>query len=318
MTRFALLLCLAGSAVSAERLLVLNKGEASLWIIDAATWKPAAKIAVGEGPHEMEVSGDGKLGFAANYGGGQAPGRSISVIDLAAGKEIRRVDTGILLRPHGLAFADGKLYFTAEANKAVGRYDPAADRVDWVMGTGQNSTHMVMASADGSRLYTANIGSDSITILERGNGPNWSATVVPVGRGPEGMDISPDGKQLWTAQSRDGGVSAIDLAAKKVVRTLDARTKRSNRLKFTKDGKRVLISDREGGELVVLDVESGKEVKRLKLGRMPEGILVLPDGKRALVAVSGDNYIAIVDTNSLEVTGRIETGAGPDGMAWVN
>ena len=318
MTRFAMLVCIAGSAFPAERLLVLNKGEASLWIIDAATWKPTAKIGVGEGPHEMEVSADGKLAFAANYGGGQAPGRSISVIDLANAKEIRRADTGMLLRPHGLAFADGKLYFTAEVNKAVGRYDPAADRIDWVMGTGLAGTHMVMASSDASRIFTANIGSDSITILERGNGPNWNATVVAVGRGPEGLDITPDGKQLWTAHSRDGGVSVIDLATKKVVRTVDARTKRSNRLKFTKDGRRVLISDLEGGELVVLETESGRELKRLKLGRMLEGILVLPDGKRALVAVSGDNHIAVIDTEKLEVTGRIETGAGPDGMAWVN
>jgi YVTN family beta-propeller protein len=94
------------------------------------------------------------------------------------------------------------------------------------------------------------------------------------------------------------------------------QTKRSNRLKFTPDGKLVLISDLEGGELVVLDRASRKEIKRIRLGRNPEGILMAPDGARAYVAVAGDNEVAIIDLKTLEPMGRISTGAGPDGMAW--
>ena len=44
---------------------------------------------------------------------------------------------------------------------------------------------------------------------------------MSVGRGSEGFDLSPDGKQIWTAQMGDGGVSVIDVATKKVVRTID-------------------------------------------------------------------------------------------------
>ncbi len=140
--------------------------------------------------------------------------------------------------------------------------------------------------------------------------------MIPVGKGPEAIDMSPDGKQIWTAHSRDGGVSIIDIASKKVIQTLDLHTKRSNRLKFTPDGKLVLISDLEAGELVILDVATRKEAKRLKLGRSPEGILVAPDGLRAYVAVNGDNKVAIVDLKTFDVTGHLMTGTGPDGMAW--
>jgi YVTN family beta-propeller protein len=251
-----------------------------------------------------------------NYGSGENPGRTISVIDLVAQKE-HRVDLGPLRRPHGMAFADGKAYFTAEVNKLIGRLDPASNQVDWLLGTGQNTTHMVLLSKDLSRIFTANIGSDSICIIERGANPlNWNETVVPVGKGPEAIDMSPDGREIWTAHSRDAGVSIIDIAAKKVTQTLDLHTKRSNRLKFTPDGKRVLVSDLDSGELVVVDVAAHKEIKRMKLGRAPEGILMAPDGGRAYVAVSGENYIAVIDLNTLEATGRISTGNGPDGMAW--
>jgi len=310
-------LALSALTVSqAQTLLVLNKDEAALVYVDVASGKVTGKVPVGDGPHELVVSTDGKLAFASNYGTGPKPGNTISVIDVAAKKELRRLDVSPLSRPHGLFFHDGKLYFTAEANKIVARYDPAANRMDWMMGTGQNSTHMVMVSRDGAQIYTANISANSITIFDRGNNGNWNATVVPVGKGPEGMDLSPDGKQLWTSQSQDGGVSVIDVASKKVIQTFDARTQRSNRIKFTPDGKQILITDLAGGELVILDAGTQREVKRLKMGKMPEGILMTPDGTRALIAVNGDNHIAILDLKTLEITGRIQPGPGPDGMAW--
>jgi YVTN family beta-propeller protein len=295
-------------------LLVLNKDEATLSIVDPSTLKVVGHASTGEGPHEVASSSDGKLAFVGNYGS-KTPGSTISVIDLIGQKEIRRVDLGPLRRPHGMFFADGKLYFTAEVNKIIGRYDPAGNAVDWLLGTGQNTTHMVMVNKDASRMYTANIGSDSISIIER-TGGGWNETVVPVGKGPEAIDISPDGAQIWTAHSRDGGVSIIDIAAKKVVQTLQVGTKRSNRLKITPDGKLVLISDLDGGELIILDASSKREIKRKKLGRSPEGIIVAPDGSRAYVAVNGDNWVAVLDLKTLEVTERISTGS-PDGMAWV-
>ncbi|MCU1275921.1 MAG: beta-propeller repeat protein [Bryobacterales bacterium] len=307
---------LSAADTPSPALLVLNKEESSLAIVDPASGKVVARIPTGEGPHEVTASTDGKLAFVGNYGA-RTPGSTISVIDLAAQKELRRVDLGSLRRPHGITFADGKVYFTAEVNKLIGRYDPSSDHIDWLLGTGQNGTHMVLVSKYTDRIFTANIGSDTISVIERASGPlDWNETQISVGKGPEAIDISPDGKELWTAHSRDGGVSIIDIASKKVIETFNIATKRSNRLKFTPDGKRVLISDLEGGELVVLDRADRKQVKRMKLGRSPEGILIPPEASRAYVAVAGDNHVAIIDLKTLEVTGHISTGSGPDGMAW--
>jgi YVTN family beta-propeller protein len=293
-------------------LLVGNKDENSMVFVDPATNQVLGKVATGMGPHEIAASSDGKLAFVANYGTGPAPGGTISVIDVVNQREIRKVDISPMQRPHGLWFAGGKVYFTAEANRMVGRYDPAANKIDWVMGTGQGTTHMVVADA-GGRVFTANIGGNSVSIIEGNN-----VTAVPVGLGPEGIDVSPDGKELWAAHSRDGGVSVIDVAEKKVIRGFNIGTKRSNRLKFTPDGKQVLISDLEGNEVIVIDAASRKEVKRIAMGRTPEGILMAKDGSRAYVAEAGENRIAIIDLKTLEVTGHLTTGNGPDGMAWAD
>lgn len=307
------------SATAAEMpspaLIVLVKGANELAIVDPATLKIVARVPTGEAPHEVALSADGRTAYVGNYGA-RTPGQTLSVIDLAAQKEVRRVDLGALRRPHGMAVSGGKVYFTAEVNKVIGRYDPQSGAIDWLMGTGQNSTHMLVLTRDESRIFTANIGSDSVSLLERAANGNWSATVIPVGKGPEGIAMSPDEREVWAAHSRDGGISIIDVAARKVVQTLPALTKRSNRIQFTPDGRRALVSDLEGGEVVVLDAVNRKEIKRIKTGGQPEGLLITPDGKRAFVGLGNAGAVAVIDLETLEVRGQIQTGPESDGLAW--
>lgn len=302
--------------VPAAELLVLNKSDATLVFLDPASGKVSGTVATGTGPHEVEVSDDGRLAFVSNYGA-RTPGNTLSVIDIKARKELTRVDLGNLRRPHGLSFADGYLYFTSEEARRVGRFDPRSQKVDWTFETGQDGTHMVLATRDGTKLFATNIGSNSVSLIARGGDGKWTQRVVTVGAGPEGFDLSPDGRSVWAAHSGDGGVSIIDIESAKVTGTFDARTKRSNRLKFTSDGSLVLISDLSGGELAVFDAATRSERARVKLGRTPTGILIAPDGDHAYVAVSGENHIAVIDLKKLSVARTIQTGNEPDGMAWV-
>jgi YVTN family beta-propeller protein len=307
----------AGAQTPSPALLVLEKSDEKFAIVDPGSLKIVGRVPSGGAPHEVVASDDGKLAFISNYADQRGTLKTLSVVDLSSQKALTPVDLGALRAPHGLAFGDGKVYFTAEANKVIGRYDPASNQVDWVLGTGQNVTHMVVLSKDLKTIFTSNIGSDTICVIEPVGGRNgWNVTPVPVGKGPEGFDLSPDGREVWAANSGDGTVSVIDVASKKVTATLDLKTKHTNRLKFTPDGKLVLISDDGGGELVIVDVASRKERKRLKVGQGPEGTLVQPDGAKAYVALSRDNAVAVIDLKTLEVTGKIATGNGPDGLAW--
>ena len=298
-------------------LLVLDKPEGKLLLVDPVAKKVIGQVATGTGPHEVVASADGKLAFVANYGD-QTPGSSLSVIDLEARKELRRVDLGALRRPHGIAESKGKIYFTAEASKVVARYDPATDRLDWIMGTGQDLTHMLAINRDQNRIFTANIFSDSVAVLKpQGQGGNWHVTAIPVGKRPEGIDLSPDGREVWTAHSADGAVSVIDTESEKVVATIPALTKHSNRLKFTPDGKMVLISDAESAEVLALDAHTRKLLKRIPVGKTPLGIQMAPDNLHAYVACAEAGQISILDLSTLTQVGTIDVGPGPDGLAWV-
>jgi YVTN family beta-propeller protein len=316
MNRVKFLAFIFASSATAQ-LLVLNK-EGNVAVVDPATQKVLGKGPTGNGPHEVVSTTDGKLAVASNYGTAQQPGHTLSVIDIRTHKD-HVVDLSPQTRPHGLFAADGKVYFTCEGTKTIGAYDPATNRVDWVLGTGQDGTHMIALSKDGSKIFTSNTGSGTTSIFERaGNSGDWHQTVVKVGRGSEGFDISPDEKELWTANAGDETVSIIDIATKKVTDTFAVDSKRSNRLKFTPDGKRVLISDFATGNLLVIDAASRKEIKRIKVGTGIAGILVSLDGSKAYIGATPDNYVGVVDLKTLAMAGKISTGQGPDGMDWVS
>ena len=329
-------------------LLILAKRDQTLAIVDPATLKVIAKVPVGADPHEVIASADGKTAYVSDYGGGSL--HTLSVVDLVAQKPLPAIDLGPLGGPHGLTFVAGKTWFTAEGAKVIGSYAPATQKVDWVLGTGQNRTHMIYVQPDLKRIITTNVASGSVSIIDKvvqqmgpppgpppgqrpnqsarrgpppgpppgGGGPrmDWNETIVKVGGGSEGFDISPDGKEVWVANSQDGTISIIDPNAKVVTQTLASDTQGANRLKFTLDGKVVLVSLLGGPDLVVIDAASRKTIKRLPIGNGAAGILMDPNGTRAYVACSPDDYIAVIDLKTMTVTGKIEAGQEPDGMAW--
>jgi len=308
----------AAAKAAKPALLVLNKAEATLAIVDPSTMQVVARVPVGDGPHEVATSADGRTAYVTNYGG-QKPGNSISVIDVVAQKEVRRVDLGPLLRPHGIFERGGKLYFTAELSRAVARYDPASDKVDLILGTGQVVTHMLVMHPTRPVLYTTNILSDTATVMELDKpeqpGPGPRLTHVKVGPKPEALDVTPDGRELWVGHNDDGGISIIDTETNKVKETIKVGGM-PIRIKFTPDGRHALVSSPPTGELTILEAATRKEVRRLKIEGTPIGVLISPDGSRAYVAAAQTGRVVAVNLSDLTVGQSVETGKGPDGLGW--
>jgi YVTN family beta-propeller protein len=336
---------LAAQTTPAASLLVLSKHDHTLSIVDPSTLQVVARMPVGNDPHEVIASTDGTTAYVSNYGFGSY--NTLAVLDLVGQRALPSIDLGPLRGPHGLAFVGGKTWFTAEAAKAIGRYDPATRKVDWILGTGQNRTHMIYVSDDQQRIITTNVSSGTVSLIEMqplhmpgrpaggmrppnagSGGPSpggpggpmprkdWNETVIGVGNGSEGFDVSPDHREVWVANAQDGTISVIDIAAKKVVMTIQANVSGANRLKFTPDGKRVLVSTLGSPDLIVLEAATRRVAKRIPIGHGAAGIVIEPSGGRAFVACTPDNYVTVIDLHSLAVAGHIRAGGEPDGMAW--
>jgi YVTN family beta-propeller protein len=345
------------STAASPLLLVLAKSDLTLTLVNPATRAIVAHVPSGDDPHEVVASSDGALAYISNYGGGAY--HTITVVDLVRRQPLSTIDLGALNGPHGLVYVGGKLWFTAEGAKVVGRYDPASQKIDWVLGTGQNRTHMLDVSSDGKRIVTTNVSSGTVSIIEQRVGPppgfgpppgglpgpppgapngpppnmrppggpggpggppriDWDETVVRVGNGAEGFDVSPDRHEAWVANAQDGTISIVDLAAKRVVQTLAVNVGGANRLKFTPDGSLVFVSTLGGGDVTVLRSATRAVVARVPVGHGAAGILMQPDGARVYVACTPDDYVAVIDVKTLSVVARIAAGRQPDGLAWAS
>src|ERR1700678_1938322 len=207
----------AAQSSSDATLLVLSKREHTLAIVDPASLKVLARVPVGDDPHEVIASADGRTAYVSDYGGGSL--HTLWVVDLFAQKPMPAIELDLLHGPHGLTFVGGKTWFTAEGSKVIGRFDPATQKVDWVLGTGQDRTHMIWVSPDEKKIITANVASGTMSLMDlvarrQGPGgpptggphpagaggpppgpraPDLEETVVKGGNGDEGFDVLDDG-----------------------------------------------------------------------------------------------------------------------------
>jgi len=191
-----------------------------------------------------------------------------------------------------------------------------------------------VVAPDLKRLFTVNVQSATASIIERAVGragrfapaadDDWTITSVKVGEPTddfEGFDVSPDGRELWTASPR-GKIAIVDLSNKKLAQSLDLPVVMgANRVKFTPDGKRILVSklsrSAEGsGHIIVFDAASRAELKRIDAGGGVGGMVMQPDGARAFG--SSRTGVVVIDLKTLEVVGRIDVGPNPDGVTWTS
>ncbi len=315
-----------------DLLVVVNKSDDTVTILDAKTGTRQATVPVGKGPHEVEVLSDGKTAAVSDYGRADAPGRTVTLVDLARGAAVGTIDLGEGTRPHGLdALADGRLLVTAEGTKELLVLDPKERRVIARIPTAREVSHMVVAAPDGSRAFVASIRSGTVSAADLAAAK--IAKDLPTGAGAEGIDLSPDGREIWVTNRDADTVSVVDAKTLEIAATLPA-PKFPIRVKFTPDGKRALVSCAQSGDVAVFDVPSRKEVKRISIDReavpgsearvfstrfgkspVPVGLIVAPDGKRAWVASTNADVVSVIDLERLEVVGRLTAGREPDGLS---
>jgi YVTN family beta-propeller protein len=298
------------------RVLVVNRAEKQLVILDPATREIVGKVPTGDGSHEVAASEDGRLAIVSNYGDQATPGSTLSIVDIDAARELHRGSVAPLARPHGLAVVGGNVWFTAEANQVVGRFNIAENAVDRVVGTAQKLSHMIVVDRKSGKLYTSNIVSGSVSAIAPVEPPaRWDVVQIPTAKGPEGIALSPDGKQVWVGHRPTGGISIIDTATQKVVSTIDVEHF-VFRLAFTPDGRYVLATVPDAGVVEVYQAATGDRVKQIETpGGSPVTLAIDPDGRRAFAAVAEANRVYVIDLKTLEIVASMPSGGSPDGIA---
>lgn len=315
-------------------LLVLNKSDGDVSVIDPRSGATLTKVEVGTGPHEAATSPDGKTVVVCNYGD-NTPGNTLSVLDMASRNVTATISLGEHARPHGIVFLpDGKrVLVTSEVRQALIEVDLARGEVTRALPTDQRASHMVALAAGAARAYVADIASGSISVFDLDRSERLA--VLPTGAGAEGIACHPSRDEVWVTNRAAHTVSIVAGTEPNVAKQLEAPVF-PIRVAFTPDGLHALVSCAQSGEVRVFDVEERREVRKVAMprkvaadeergerifagaqGPMPIGVLIEPDGKFAFVANTFSDMVTVIDLATWEVVRQIETGRQPDGMTWV-
>lgn len=325
-------LALPLAAGPAGTLVVLNKSDASAWLLDPETGARLASVPTGDGPHEADVTPDGKLAVVTNYGG-KSPGGSLTLIDLTAGTAAGTIDLGEHRRPHGVqVLPDGRrAAVTAEASQALLVVDLVERKVLSAIPTGEKVSHMVALSPDGKTAFVSSIGSGTVTAIDLARGRKTKT--VMTGEGAEGIAVTPDGREVWVGNRASDTLTVLDAATLETKRTIPC-AQFPIRLEISPDGATLLASNARSGDVAVFDTKSGTERKRVKMpmaaattgGRLfadrfgkspvPIGLLVPPTGEVAFVANSNADAVVVFDLGTGAILRTLPAGAEPDGLAW--
>lgn len=307
-------------------LLVANKPDATLRIIEPSTGAELARLPTGVGPHEIGVSPDGRLAVVTDYG--QAtPGTTLTVVDVGRREVARTLDLDSLRRPHGIRFLDDRhVIVTVEQNQALAIVDVVDGEVERVLRTGQSGTHMVALSPDRSTAYTGDIGSGTVTIVDIDTG---GTRHLEVGDQAEAITVTPDGGRIWVGSNSGDQVWVLDAADGTVLERLPT-LRMPIRVEATPDGRHVLVTTVMGNAMQIFDAATHEQLGVVRFeapadrsgtlpggSTAPIGTLPTPDGRFAFVALNATAQVAIVDLERREVVGYLDVGPGPDGLGWV-
>ncbi|HEV2520891.1 MAG TPA: beta-propeller fold lactonase family protein [Candidatus Acidoferrales bacterium] len=309
----------------AETVVVVCKSDFELALVDPATEKVILKLPTGLGPHEVAVSPDGRTAYVSNFGrysvyppGDTAhdkAGNTITVIDLVDRKVKTTFDLGTHTGPHGMTVShDGKLIWaTTETPQAVLELDSGTGTILHVWNTNQERSHMIVATPKETKFYVTNTVSGSVSVIDRSTG---EVKVVSTGPGTEGIAISPDGKEVWTASRLDDKISIISTATDSIVAAFPSGGKGPKRMGFTPDGAQVWVTNPSSNQATVFDARARELIASLTLSKSPSGIEFSHDGRHAYITNANANELSFLDVASRKILSTMPIGTDPDGVAW--
>ena len=271
------LLAAAGPAFAATgKVYVADEESSTVSVIDAASFKKIASIAVGLGPHNVQVAPDGKTVWVTNNG---EPGSAVAPMpnaSMAAGTPKSMPNS----MPKS---APGSEHGSMAGAGAVWIIDTATDAVVAKVPVGKDPAHVVVAP-DGRFAYVANGGENSVSVVDI-LALRVVATIA-VGVGPHGMRLSPDGKEAWVANLKGGTVSVIDTGSRKLVASI-AVGQGPAQVGFTPDGRLGFVSLSKEDRVAVIDPASRKLIRKVAVGTVPIQLYATPDSRLLLVANQG-------------------------------
>jgi YVTN family beta-propeller protein len=232
--------------------------------------------------------------------------------------------------PHGVVFLpdDERVAVVAEDSKRILIVNIETGKIEQSMRTQQEMPHLAVLNHRMNQIFVSNIRSNTVNVYDLNTISGLK--MVPTGANPEGMDISPDGKEVWIAERLGNSISVLDTSTLEIVDSIPCPGA-PLRVAFTPDGRHALVSASLSSEVAVFNARTRREVIRIpmdysaaekstpeiqsKLKPVPASLCVEPDSSLCYVVSGNSDLITVIDLVKWAIKTRLKTGQIPDGIA---
>ncbi|HMJ22473.1 MAG TPA: hypothetical protein VK513_11215 [Terriglobales bacterium] len=302
-------------------LLIANKGDNSVGIIDPVAGRQVAEVAEGGVTgHEIATSPDGRFAYVPIYGNsgvGQpgTDGANMVVIDLATRKVTGNVDFGKGVRPHCPVFGpkNGLLYVSTEIDRTISIIDPAALKIIGSIPTGQEQSHMLAITRDGHRGYTANVGPGTVSVLDLD--ARRTLSIIPVSPQIQRISLSVDDSLIFTSDVTKPQLAVIDTATNKI-KTWVQLPGLGYGTAPTADGRWLIVALPLIHQVGVVDLSTMKIAHTIDVPTRPQEVILSPDNRVAYVSCDQSGKVAVISLADWKLKQIIDAGTGADGLAY--
>lgn len=309
------------------KLYVVSKRSEDVRVIDLNSGEALAETPIDILSHEAVSTFDGNRVVVTNTLGGE--GNLVKVINTSNNKIETSIDIEGDKRVSGIVALrePNKVAVIDLVNNDLLVIDVKTGTIEKQISTEQEKSHLLVLHPTEDLAYVTNVASGSVSVINLNT--EKVVKIIPCTVGRKGIEITPDGSELWVTNTKDNTITIIDTKTNTVTDVLTSGNE-AMKLKFSVDGKYCFVLNANDGNIYVFDQASKKNIKTITLhGKdsliekvlyhtpRPVNVLMHPNGLYAFIANSNANKIEVVDMKTFDIVSTIGTGWVPDALAYI-
>jgi YVTN family beta-propeller protein len=260
-----------------RQLFTTIESEKNLKVIDTATNKVTDTIPLTGRPNQCAATPDGRF-----VGVPIRDGYSVDIIDMAEKRVVKVLPVKV---PHNCynAGSNEDLFVSSMASHEIDEI--GLKKLEYIRKIPVGGIPRPYAvTRDGKTLYVALTDLHGFVVasiserkvIYRVDLPPAPPSTCPLEpRTPtHGLELSPDGRELWVTSLADGGVYVYDITTKKLSQEIHTGAC-PNWITFSPDGRYCCLSNSGSDDCSIIDTRSRQEVARVKVGKGPKRLLVV-------------------------------------------
>ncbi len=306
----------AASALSSV-VFVLNSLDATVSVIDPANWTEIRRISTGKEPHHLYLTPDEKSLIIANSAGDSllfvdprtaevqrtvrgtldpyhlrfspdmrwfvTAANRLNHIDIYRwdGKDLalaKRIPSGKTPSHIWIDSRSTTAFITMQDSDELVAVDLATQSIKWRTKTGPMPAD-VFGTPDDRYLLVGLTGSDGVEVFDISGGTPRSVQKIKTAAGAHAFRSGGDRKHVFVSNRVANSISKIDYHTMTVVSSFPAPGG-PDCMDISADGKLLMVTSRWARKLTVIDTDTRKVVRQVKVGTSPHGVWTLDHAAR--------------------------------------